>query len=81
VKSIKNEFQKEVDKWDVAFFGAFNTYRYAETHIYTIISILDDLRQTQVMKFDFGKNIQKAQSIIYKRSVEAFLHNNKYRFQ
>jgi hypothetical protein len=71
VKNVENKTAREVKSWHVGILGPFAADRIAPMHIYTIIHFIDDLRQIQRMVFDFGKRINEAQSIIYRRSVEA----------
>lgn len=68
--NIENADEKKISAMRVVLLGVIGAL-WKKKHVYTVIQYKDALGEVQSMVFDFEKEIDKAQPLIYQRMLQA----------
>lgn len=67
---IENADEKKISAMRVVLLGLIGAL-WKKKHVYTVIQYIDALNEEQSLVFDFDKDIDKAQPIIYQKMLQA----------
>jgi hypothetical protein len=70
MKTIENADEKKISAMRVVLLGVIGAL-WKKKHVYTVIQYTDGLNEEQSLVFDFDKDIDKAQPIIYQKMLKA----------
>ncbi|MBT3761215.1 MAG: hypothetical protein HOF89_01325 [Candidatus Nitrosopelagicus sp.] len=71
ITNVENVDEKKIELKRIVLLGIAGAL-WKKKHLYTVIDFVDEIDQTQSVLFDFAKNIEEAQQLIYDKTI-----NNK----